>query len=264
MQASPISSCFELLLRPLARAFLKRGLAFQDFSEMAKRAFVQVAKAELERETPKVNPSRIMAATGLHRNEVNRMLEPSSQDAGGELGLTARLVTQWEQDKRFSNGRGRARPLTLGDGKGGFDELVRSVNTHMTPGTMLFQLERLGLVRRVRQRVRLERPVEQVRNDPEKLYELCARDLETLLTITEQNLRIGDVVPHMHLRTEYDGIYADKVPHIREWILREGRAFHKRIRDFISEFDADLNPDPKRSAEPKRRVVLGTFGYSEE
>lgn len=264
MPVTRVTQCFELLLRPLARLFLRKGLSFQDFTEMAKRAFVHVAKSELERDKVKVNPNRIMAATGIHRNEVNRMLSPQPQDSGGELGLLAKIVSHWEQDKRFHDTRGKPRPLPVGDDRNGFEDLVRSVNTHMTPGTVLFQMERLGFVRRVRDMVRLQRQVEQVRGDPEKLYELCARDFETLLVVTEQNLVVGARVPHLHLRTEYDNVYADKIPFIREWLLQEGRRFHKRIRDFVSEFDADVNPDPKRMERAGKRVVLGSFGFAQE
>ena len=263
MGAESLAGCLELVLRPLARLFLRKGLAFQEFSEIAKRAFVHAAKEEFEKDGVKVNPSRIMAATGLHRAEVNRLLEPSPHDEDAALGLIGKLVGHWEQDPQYSTRRGPRR-LTVSGAKGSFEALVRAVNTHVTPGTILFQLERLGMVAIKHDYVHLIRPVEQLRSDPQKLFGLCARDLSTLLQITEQNVTSSDATPLLHLRTEYDNIYADKIPHIRAWLLREGSRFHKKIRDFVSEFDADVNPDPARLSQAGRSVVLGSFGFSED
>lgn len=263
MGSESLAGCLELVLRPLARLFLRKGLAFQEFLEIAKRAFVHAAKEEFEKEEVKVNTSRIMAATGLHRAEVNRLLEPSPHDEDAALGLIGKLVGHWEQDPQFSTRRGPKR-LSVTGAKGSFEALVREVNTHVTPGTILFQLERLGMVTTKKGYAYLERPIEQLRNDPQKLYGLCARDFSSLLAITEQNLRSSHEAPQLHLRTEYDNIYADKIPLIRAWLLREGSRFHKKIRDFVSEHDADVNPDPERLSQAGRSVVLGSFGLSED
>ena len=59
-------------------------------------------------------------------------------------------------------------------------------------------------------------------------------------------------------RTEYDNIRQDAVPLIREWMLEEGSAFHKRASKFLAQFDLDIEPDEEPVAAGVK-VSIGTF-----
>ena len=56
------------LLRPLVRYCLKNGFSIQDFTLVAKRAFVEEASTLLTQTTGSANSSRISALSGVHRN----------------------------------------------------------------------------------------------------------------------------------------------------------------------------------------------------
>ena len=50
------------------------------------------------------------------------------------------------------------------------------------------------------------------------------------------------------------------MPIIRQWLLEKGLEFHKMARDFMSQFDQDMNPVP---GDPGGgRVCLGSFSLS--
>ena len=88
--------CFRLMLRPVVRFFLRNSLSFQDFSILAKSVFVDVAREEIATQADEVHVSKIVACTGIHRNEVNRILEDnkSGEDPAGSLGLVGRILNR--------------------------------------------------------------------------------------------------------------------------------------------------------------------------
>ena len=76
----------------------------------------------------------------------------------------------------------------------------------------------------------------------------------------EENVIEKAKPPHLHARTEYDNISPKDLTVIKEWLLKEGAALHKRARTFISNFDLDINPDKEKKGGSK--VVVGTFSYT--
>ena len=60
---------------PLARLVLKRGLAFGQFAELAKQAYVEVAKRDFAVPGRKMTVSRVAVLTGLTRKEARRLLK---------------------------------------------------------------------------------------------------------------------------------------------------------------------------------------------
>lgn len=230
---------------------------------MAKRVFVDVAAEEIRLVGKQVNTSRIIASTGIHRSEVNKLLTAGIQDEPRHLGIAGRLCSQWEQDKRFQDRSGRPKLLTYGGESNEFEMLVRSVDTHITPGTVLFELERLKLVQKSNGKLKLVESSEDLKGDPVKLFELLAKDITTLIATTEDNLEGSEAHPNLHVVTDYDNVYADELIDIRKFLLEEGKAFHKRLRDYIADRDADISPDTKRSRKAGKRVTIGTFSYAD-
>jgi len=147
------------ILRPLALFLMRQGMSHKEFSELAKRAFVEAAFADLAIEGRKPTVARAAVLTGLSRKEAMRvMLEP---DLGDQQDFAApnravRVINGWMADHEFLDEEGRPRELAIsGDGPN-FHVLVKRYSGDISAGAILDELVRVGAVEKVRgHRIRL-------------------------------------------------------------------------------------------------------------
>ncbi|MFN8391873.1 MAG: DUF6502 family protein [Bdellovibrionota bacterium] len=248
--------CLRMLAKPLIRFALRHSISVQQIIETVKQAVVQLGAEEMERAGQKVNVSRLSAMTGLHRRDVIR-LRTESQSKPLPMPLAARVVNQWENDKRFLGKNGRPRVLQITPERNEFLKLLDSVSTDLHPGTVLFELERIGTVVRRSESVKLVRSHAVPKGDVREGFAIVERDCDDLLHVVEENTLRENHPRNLHGRTEFDNIAEEDLPKIREWILREGGAFHKRVRKFLSTFDLDIHP--RRGVRGGQTVSLTTF-----
>lgn len=246
------------LLRPIAALCLRSGIRIQDIIESFKSALLAEATRQLAREGSKVTVSRLGVMTGLQRKDVTR-LQAGQERSSGQYDLIAKVLGQWQLGKQFVASNGKPRVLSLEDGEHSFYALVKKISKDLNPATVLFELERCGLVERVSGGVRLISPTYVLSDAANQGFELLEEDFRSLLDVVEHNLSEDSSLSHLHARTTYDKIRPDGVQSIKEWLLREGHALHDRARTFISQYDQDINPDPKFEGRPVK-VFLGTFG----
>jgi hypothetical protein len=249
------------LVRPLVGYCLRNSHSLQELFSVIKQAAVKMAEEEIRKVGKRPNVSRVSVLTGLHRAEVNRLYQADSEEPQEPLNLLARVMSQWRLDRRFSKSEGHPRALSYRGDDSEFKRLVETVSKHINPGTVLFQLVRVGAVAKSKQRVRLLRHLESVQGDPLKGFDLLARDMETLTLTVEENLFSPQKRTNLHLRTEYDNVFFKNLPEIRDWLMDQGKEFHKRAREYLSSFDKDVNPG--QEGEPAgARVVLGAFSWT--
>lgn len=247
-------------MRPIARFCARHSFHIQDLIEAAKAAFLDVAEEELTNSTEKVSVCKLATFTGLHRRDVDRIFKREEIHDSGQ-GLVSRIIGQWQQSRRFCGKNGKPRVLKTEGRIDEFKSLVESVTTEVTPGTILFELERIGAVQRSRDGLKLVSRIYLPRGDLKAGFRLAQADIDDLLQCVEGNL-LGETPEHknLHLRTYYDRIPVRNTVEIRDWITREGSALHQKARNYLSRFDLDLNP--RRSADgPITTVTLGTFSY---
>lgn len=250
------------LLLPLARFCLRKGYAIQHFVRVAKVVFAQAAEEELRRSGEKVNVSRISALSGLTRDEVARITRSAQPLPQGPVTLLGRVLAQWEQDSEFTTGRGQPRQLTFAGDDSEFHRLVSRVSKHLNPGTVLFELERIGVVEKRGSRVRRARQLLGRSENPEDAYRLLAAELDSLIQCVDENVWHPRELSNLHVRTEYDNIYLSSLPEIRRWLIDEGKAFHRKVRDYLSSFDRDVSSE-QRGDPAGGRVVVSVFSVAD-
>lgn len=243
----------QYLLRPVVRFCRRNGLYIQDLLEAAKIVFVQETRRELAEAEEKENLSRISAATGLQRKDVQRLLNQSFKES---QSLLSRVLGQWQLDKRFVSASKQPKLLKYGGERCEFSVLVHSVSTDLNPGTVLFELERLGLVDKTGDKIKLvSRSYVPLKNAVDS-FELLASDVECLSRAVEENVRVLHRIPNLHGTTEFNNIALSSIPKVREWLVKEGSDFHARIRKFLSQHDLDFR---RNLGEGGARVSVGTF-----
>jgi len=254
--------CLRLMLTPVVRFCLRRSLRIQDLLEGAKYIFLHEAAAEISRSGKKVNLSRLSATTGIHRRDVMRIYA-RAEVKEEPMGMISKIIGLWQQDPRFCLKPGKARVLTADPADGEFKALVTSVSNDLNHATVLFELERVGAVKRVREGVKLMTRAYVPKGDVIASYGMLARDSADLMVAVDQNATGNLDVPNLQARTEFDRVAVSAVPKVREWLMREGSALHQKARNFLAKHDLDIN----RKLDPEQRTVrvaLGTFSVVDE
>lgn len=246
------------LLRPVIRYCLRHSLHIQDLLEAAKVAFIEEAASQMEASGEKHNVSRMSIVTGIHRRDVMRIYREGKTEEVPQ-GLFSRILGAWQYSSAFSK-NGRPRPLSyLGD-TNEFGDLVKSVSSDLHPGTVFFEFKRSGLVEEKNNRLKLLKRVQQIKGNYEAGFSHLSRDLDLLTRAVETNLVEGKPV-NLHGRTEFDNITLSALPAIKKWVMKEGSAFHQRVRDYLSQFDEDIHPTGKQAG---GYVAVGAFSFTEE
>jgi hypothetical protein len=231
------------LLEPVVRSCLRSSFSLQDLLVTAKSLFVAEAVRELTAQGLEVNTSRLSAATGIRRPEVTKLLAQADEPQELTTNLLARVVGQWRNDAEFSDGKGNPRPLRARGRDSEFHRLVKRTSTTLDPGTTLFEFERRHFVQWQEDRVELVFRQVPIRGSPLAAYQLLGKSVDSLICGVEENLLSPRPITNLHLVTEYDNIVPRFIPTIRRWLLDEGIEFHRKIRNFVSQFDKDVNPE---------------------
>ncbi len=249
------------MLRPIVRHCLRGSSKIQNLIRLLKEVYVEVAVEELKRSGEKVTMSRVSVMTGVQRVDAKKVYA-EDQSLGPVIGdVVSRVIGQWTSDRAFLTKDGKPRVLGFEGSDSDFERLVAKVTRNLGPAAVLFELERLGAVKRSRGGLKLQSRTQQLGQRREYVSRMLGKSVEALMTASYENGLSDEVeVPHLHIQTEYDNLYVEDLPKIQEWIKREGRLFHKRARQFISKYDQDISPKGGKRA--GARVLLGAFGYS--
>lgn len=236
-------SCLYKLIKPVIAFSLRHGLSIQDFIETAKIVFIEIASKEIESKGEKPNTSRISAMTGIRRPEIKRVIE------GVEYtpipSLVSRVVAQWEQDSRFQTKLGKPKLLNYEEE---FRDLVLAVSTDLHPGTVMFELERLDLIEKRPRGLLLKDRAHVVTEDVDLGFSLLSNDITDITMSVEENLLHAPTIKNLHGRTNYNNIYHEDLPEIKTWLLTEGARFHHMVRNYLANYDKDINPNPCKTA----------------
>ena len=268
MEKNLLTKTLKRLLAPAVRFCLRHALHVQDIEALVKEVLIEQASIELEGRGQKVNISRLSAATGLHRRDVMRLAgedgeqKPAAPRTVEGKGLISRVIGRWQFDKKFLTPTHRPRTLTVGGADSEFNELVRSVSNDLNAGTVLRELERVGAVERTARGIKLITHVYQSKRDAVEGFRMLGEDLCDLTGSVEENIAGQSDVPNLHARTEFDNIYVDALPQIREWLLRRGTEFHAAAREYLASFDRDFAARSDAGRSSGARVVIGTFSLT--
>lgn len=247
-----------LLLRPVAKFCLRNQLGLRDLLEAAKAALIDEAVADMEGQGAKVNLSRLSVVTGVHRKDTARIYREQDVHESATR-FTSRLIGQWRKDPRFTTRSNRPRVLTCSGDDSEFAKLVGVVSTDLHPGTVMFDLERIGAVERTKNGVRLLAKAYVPRGDPAEGWYMLARDAVDLVEAVSENIESREeVLPNYHASAVFDNIAAEEVPKIRLWLFRQCSRFHQRVAQYLAKHDLDLAEDVKDSS-GGQRVSMGIY-----
>ena len=256
-----LHKCLVLILKPVVHFCLKRSLKIQELLEAAKVAFLELSEEEMRRDGAGVSMSRLSIMTGIHRRDVMRLWR-DEESPKQEGNLLKRVVWKWQQDDRYRTKGGRPRMLQVEGKQSEFVDLVQAISQDLNPYTVLFELERIGAISHVGDKIKLEGVVYIPKGDALEGFSLLSADMHDLILGVEENVFDKPDLKNLHIKTEYNNVTVESVERIKNWFLDQGEALHKAAREFLAQFDRDLNPQLK-SKPGGVRVTLGAFSSVE-
>lgn len=262
--ASALQRAVMRVLRALARVLIRHGLSFPAFTELAKRAWVEVALADFAIPGRKPSVSRASLLTGLTRKDVQRLVDAGDADAASPMAdhRAARVVGGWVRDPAFVEADGAPRVLAF-DGEGpSFSELVRRHGGDVPPRAVLDELLQVGNVARDADgRLRLLTRVYLPRaNDAAKLT-ILGTDVGWLIATIDHNLQ-GLEPARFQRKVTYDNLPVEAVEAFRGLSASQAQELIERLGEWLARHDRDTTPSVRGSG--RMRAGVGIYYFEED
>ena len=246
-------------------------MSFKAFTDIAKRAYVDVAASEFRIPGKKQSVSRVALLSGLTRKDVQRLLDTRDTadedgDAGERYNRAARVVAGWVRDTDFSDAAGNPRILPLQDGnpQGGasFAELARRFSGDIPFRAVLDELTRVGVVEKledgsVRLKVRAYIPES---GDADKLN-ILGTDVADLVSTIDHNLQQGGTEPFFQRKVMYDNVPSEAAQEFRKLSRSQAQALIEKLDKWLSQHDRDASP--KTTGTGQMRTGIGIYYFEE-
>lgn len=257
-----LSQALEALLVPLARLAVARGVPYAVIDETLRTALVAAAHGAHPGVPEHRRASRISAATGLHRREVNRLLEPATQTktSAPPRSPAAMVFAHWRADPRYRTRSGAPRVLPRVGAAPSFESLAREVTRDMHPRALLEELLRLDLASldAASDRVTLTAAAFVPRGDRARMLGYLGANVGDHLQAAVANV-LGRDPPHFEQAIAADGLSEASLATLRP-LLRE---HWRRLSDQLVPLLERLIKEDAASADSDatHRVRIGLFGF---
>ena len=183
------------LLRPLTRLLLRYGVSHSEFSELARKAFVETAFDDFHIDGKKQTVSRVATLTGLSRKEVLRLKEERERPSTKEprpVNRAIRVINGWMTDAAFCGSDGLPRVLPLYGENASFAALVRKFSGDITSGAIADELIRNGAARLHEAGIELRAPAYVPSTGIEEKITIAGDSLHDLMETLDHNLACQD------------------------------------------------------------------------
>ncbi len=260
-----LNAAIAKILRRLANISLRNGLSYDNFAELAKHVFVEVAGKEFPIEGRKVSASRISTITGIPRKEVSRLMKlpwDSDAEVSEQRNRAARVLAAWVRDSAFHDRKGDPLDLPL-EGSPSFSELVRQYSGDIPSRAIADELERLGAIEIVDGgKYRLLARTYVPAKGTKELLEILGSDTAELMDTIDHNAMLGDdEAPLLQMKVSYDNVPVEYVDAFQILSGRMGRRLIEDLDHWLADHDRDRNPDVLGSG--KARLGLMVFQLQE-
>lgn len=266
-----LQAALRKILKALGRLALRFGLSYEQFEELTKQAFVEVAE-ENEFMLPgrKQTDSRIAVVTGLSRKEVKRLRElernPESLATPAQYNRAAKVLNRWLRDPMFLDKLGFCRTLPVeSDGQNpSFTDLVRECGGDIPVRAVLDELIRVGAVVRLDNgQVRVVRQAYTPLENIEDKLNILGTDVMLLIETITHNLSEAPDNSYLQLKVSYDNLPAEAIPLLRKIAAEDGQIFLQQLNRWFSLKDRDSNPNSEEGS-GRHYAGVGVYFFTQE
>ncbi len=252
------------LLKPLVRILLRQNVTFDEFAEVAKRVYVDVANDEFTLEGRKQTIARVAMLTGIQRKEVSRLTKMTTEAEAltGAYNRGARVTSGWRRDPEFSNDAGEARSLPI-EGPGSFAELVKRYSGDLPHRAVLDELQRVGVISVADEQVSLVNQAGYIPSASlDEQVHIVGQATADLLETLSYNTDPEHLDTHMQLTVSYDNLSTATVSEFKKLSQTDSFELLKQFDEWLSARDRDNNPDiAVVDDEPGIRAGIGIYFF---
>jgi len=259
-------TAYRRLLKPLVRILLRNGVAFNEFSDIAKAVYVDVASQEFKVPNRKMSQARIAILTGLTRKEVARYFGEKARqpdELKSNLNRVTRVLAGWHTDSNFTGPYGLPLELQFESPKGAnFSELIRRYSGDMAARAMLDELIRIGAVKETETGwykilTRTYLPDADALDSLDRLAGVVQTFIGTIdNNIVEKEPEKRNFERHV---SSDEGIRAEDLPRFRAFIKARAQLLLEEIDNWLSQLDP-----PKEKDKNTIHTGVGIYHYIEE
>lgn len=240
-----LHSAILCILRPLIRILHHRGVAFGEFSQLARQVYVEAAECALLDAGEKATTSRIAITTGLTRKDVAQLRK--QQGADTELSVhynrCVRVISGWLGDADFQDTNGNPATLAQQGTPESFEALVSRYSGDMPYRAMLKELQRNQLIAVSDHQISLLNSAYIPQDDEREILAILGQDVGLLIKTIEHNLQpIKSESPYFQRKVSYDNLPRDAVEQFKTMVQQDGMELLVKFNDWLSEHDRDTNP----------------------
>jgi len=250
------------LLYPLVRVFLRNGVPYGVFAELARKIYVDVAFNEFAEAGRKQTLARVGALTGLSRREVKRLRE---LELGGDESTQRRfndavcVISGWLHDARFSTTAGEPALLPV-EGDNSFATLVREFSDGVPTEAMLSILLDAGSVERQGHAVALVKRAYVPVAAPLEKINILGTDTHELIDTIGHNLAADAADLRFQRKVSYLDVSQRAARDFRTLSSDKAQALLEELNAWLAEHE-QLDRD---AAEQGTQVSLGIYYFETE
>ena len=259
-----LNDAFLVILKPLARLFLRFGRGFREFAELSKTAFVAVASDDYGIGGRPTNGSRVAAMTGISRKEIGRLRQKIKR--GNPAGIERQAPVQealqlWRSDPEFLDEHGMPTSLPLQGKRASFESLIKRSAGDIPAGAMRKELQRIGAIDAVGADVRLRAELpDHTADEAELATQLRAGPYPLLTALASHRIQSHNGSGEPHAALSRSLIRSSEIPEVRIQIAQRLRSANKHLADLLNAYEVKNNG--ACAGEPTVPISAGVF-YAE-
>jgi len=253
------------ILNPLVRILLRHEISHSEFTEIAKRSYVDVAYRYFSIPERKKTYARVAVLTGLNLKEVRRISNSEEDEmltTKGPINRAKQVISGWLRDSDFLDQNQKPKVLVLKDDAFSFEELVSRYSGDITSRAILDELIRVGaVVKPTKDTVELIQEGLIPKKSETEMIDIIAQHNSDLMNTGIYNLTHEAEEARFQRQVTYH-----EVP---ESVMEEFKAYsHEKSLSLLKDFDQWLAEHKKSGGndpnEPKGRVGVGIYYFKDE
>jgi len=253
------------LLEPVILLLLKNGITWNEFAEIAKTKFVEVATRRFGIRGRPTNISRVAILTGQDRREVSRIRRAMERPTQPRpLCKPSQVLEGWYRDPEFLHADGKPRDLALDGEHDSFAQLARRYAPSIPYVAMIKQLRAVGAVEDLDDgKVRVLKRAYVPRALSEDHIALWGSVLHDIGTTWEYNLMRDAATQRSRFERRAVNLRVDvkALPGFQAFLEAEGQAFLERVDDWLS---AHQVPAEATAETASMRLGVGVYHIGDD
>lgn len=252
------------ILRPLIRILHRKGVAFGEFSLLARKVYVEIAEEALQQAHEKATSSRIAISTGLTRKEVAQLRQQEAEQlvSIARYNRSVRVIGGWLNDPDFNTDSGEPALLALQGDLPSFESLVNRYSGDMPYKAMLRELVQSGVLEiNEQQQARLLVDAYIPQGSETEKLSILASDVALLINTINHNLNANTDSRYFQRKVSYDNLPQEVLPAFKQMVNTDAMSLLLKLNAWLAEQDRDHNPVITGTG--RMRAGLGIYYFEE-